>query len=199
MGGSVVGLRGVARVSGSAGAIGAGREGRPLLATPLEGRSALPDHPEGICAKGKRKAARWAWGSGLGWRLIGRVGRTAGVAIPEADGRYRGCGLPMPPFREGAGLWCGGFRSVVSKAVCHPALSLRERGGVRSWPGAVGSAQASSWIQTGTWSEGLSRPRTALSMPVSLKRSAAWGDNRRWSMRMPLLRSQAPRWKSQKV
>ena len=65
--------------------------------------------------------------------------------------------------------------------------------------------QASSSIQTGTWSEGLmprvasSWPRTALSMPASTSRSAACGLSRRWSMRMPLLRSHAPRWKSQKV
>ena len=43
----------------------------------------------------------------------------------------------------------------------------------------LGIHQASRSIQTGTWSDGLSRPRTALSMPEACSRSAAWGDSNR--------------------
>ena len=48
--------------------------------------------------------------------------------------------------------------------------------------------------QTGTWSEGFSQLRTRLSMPTTVKRSAAWGDSTRWSMRIPLFFCHAPAW-----
>ena len=47
-------------------------------------------------------------------------------------------------------------------------------------------------IQTGTWSDGFSQPRTCLSMPAPTSRSAACGDSSRWSMRMPSFFCQAP-------
>lgn|GEM_PF-4090760 len=52
--------------------------------------------------------------------------------------------------------------------------------------------QASSSIQIGTWSEGLSPALTCLSIRQSDSRSAAWGVSNMWSMRIPSSRFQAP-------
>lgn len=38
---------------------------------------------------------------------------------------------------------------------------------------------------TGVWSEGLSLARGPLSIPEPIKRSAAWGESRKWSIRRP--------------
>ena len=52
----------------------------------------------------------------------------------------------------------------------------------------------SSSHHTGTWSDGSGRPRSALSMPTAVSRSAACGDSSRWSILSPLPFAQAPAW-----
>ena len=61
-------------------------------------------------------------------------------------------------------------------------------------PGQLLQALSSRSAQTGTWSDGFSQPRTCLSTPAAISRSAACGDSSRWSMRMPSFFCQAPAW-----
>jgi hypothetical protein len=56
-------------------------------------------------------------------------------------------------------------------------------------PGGLTHARST---QTGTWSDGFSQARTWRSIPACRSRSAASGDSRMWSMRMPLFFCQAP-------
>ena len=53
---------------------------------------------------------------------------------------------------------------------------------------AHSASHRSSSATTGTWSEGLSQPRTSLWISTPSSRSAAWGESSRWSMRMPWFR-----------
>ena len=53
------------------------------------------------------------------------------------------------------------------------------------------AAQLSSH-QAGVWSEAFSSPRGLRSTPAATRRSAAWGESSRWSMRRPRSRCQAP-------
>ncbi len=64
---------------------------------------------------------------------------------------------------------------------------------------AVRRVQNAKSPSTGTWSDGLSQPRVSRWMVTPVRRSAAWGDKSRWSMRMPWSLRQAPSWKSQNV
>ena len=59
---------------------------------------------------------------------------------------------------------------------------------------SVGVGQRASSILIGVWSEALSLARIALSISTDLSRSAACGESKRWSMRMPLFFCQAPAW-----
>ena len=58
--------------------------------------------------------------------------------------------------------------------------------------GAEAIAEKDNCATTGTWSDGFSQARTCFSMSVETSRSAASGDNIRWSIRMPLFLGQAP-------
>ena len=67
-------------------------------------------------------------------------------------------------------------------------LCRRERRGRRR------RAYAASSTVTGTWSDGFSRPRRCFCTEAETSRSAACGESRRWSMRMPKFRDQAAAW-----
>ena len=63
----------------------------------------------------------------------------------------------------------------------------RRRRRDRRGRGVAPQAATSSSHHTGTWSDGSVLPRSALSMPTAVRRSAACGESSRWSMRRPVV------------
>ena len=59
---------------------------------------------------------------------------------------------------------------------------------------AAHGGQTCRSTMTGVWSDAFGRRRGALSMVQATRRSAAWGDSRWWSMRMPWSSWKAPPW-----
>ncbi len=106
----------------------------------------------------------------------------------------------------GQGLGLGGDTQRFQQGPAHAADRLhppvqhqgprgqgRGRKGDQQYdPEDIGQAQSSSSTTTGTWSDGLSMSRASRWVSIPMKRSAAWGESRWKSMRMPWSRCQAP-------
>ena len=117
--------------------------------------------------------ARW-----LGGVLTGDLGTSLAYKTPVAGMILARVQVSLPLALMALGL-------AVAVAFPVGMLAARRRGG----PAGSPTPQASRSIQTGTWSLGFSVPRWSRSMPAPRIRSAACGDSRMWSMRMPLSRS----------
>ena len=105
--------------------------------------------------------------------------------------------LPPPRMRAGT----PSLREGETRLCFSPSLAREYPRGTRgggSWLGICRSLSAGCHSfnshHTGTWSDGLSCPLILRSMPAAVRRSAAWGERRRWSMRMPWSLLQAPAW-----
>lgn len=66
-----------------------------------------------------------------------------------------------------------------------PEKSGESEDGRRGGPARGADQPSLSSTVTGTWSEGFSKPRRWRWTEAETRRSAAWGESRRWSMRMP--------------